>query len=229
MDPNPTVTHDAPATLPVGTTIVTWTATDASGNSASATQTVTVSDTTAPSITAPADVEVESSTPLAVNLGTPSVSDLADPNPAVSNDAPAQFPLVSTVVTWTATDGSGNSASATQTVTVTEPAPQPPAAPSNLTTTVQESGKGKNKVVTGVTLNWTDNSNNETAFVLEGCQQVTSGKGKDRVVSCDWVEIGTVGANVTSFAVNVTNDHDHFHVKAVNGIGGSGASNEASI
>lgn len=36
------VTNDAPATFPVGDTLVTWTATDAAGNSASAVQTVTV-------------------------------------------------------------------------------------------------------------------------------------------------------------------------------------------
>ena len=41
--------------FPVGQTIVTYTATDASGNTAQATQTVTVTDNTVPTITAPAD------------------------------------------------------------------------------------------------------------------------------------------------------------------------------
>jgi hypothetical protein len=124
VDPNPAVTNDAPAGFPVGTTTVTWTATDDSGNSASAIQTVTVTDTTAPTITAPANISVESSEPIAVALGAPTVSDLADPNPTVTNNAPALFPLGTTTVTWTATDTLGNSATATQTVTVT--APQPP-------------------------------------------------------------------------------------------------------
>ncbi|MBI4285039.1 MAG: PxKF domain-containing protein [Chloroflexi bacterium] len=41
VDPDPTVTNDAPGVFPLGTTVVTWTATDASGNSATATTTVT--------------------------------------------------------------------------------------------------------------------------------------------------------------------------------------------
>ncbi len=118
---NVEVTNDAPvAGFPVGETIVTWTATDASQSRVMAAQRVLISDTTAPTIQAPADVTVIQSgnlTPVAV--GVPFVTDLADPNSAVSNDAPAQgYPLGTTVVTWTATDASGNSASATQLVTV---------------------------------------------------------------------------------------------------------------
>jgi hypothetical protein len=98
---------------------VTWTATDAAGNSASATQTVTVSDTTAPTLTAPADVTVEAAgLQTVVELGAATATDSVDPDPTVTSDAPATFSLGSTVVTWTATDAAGNSASATQTVTV---------------------------------------------------------------------------------------------------------------
>ena len=43
-----TITSDAPTSYPLGTTTVTWTATDEAGNIASATQNVTVEDTTAP-------------------------------------------------------------------------------------------------------------------------------------------------------------------------------------
>ena len=41
-DPNPIITNDAPDVFAVGETIVTWTATDASGNTVSATQTITI-------------------------------------------------------------------------------------------------------------------------------------------------------------------------------------------
>ncbi|MEI6500695.1 MAG: HYR domain-containing protein, partial [Armatimonadota bacterium] len=49
-DVNPTITNDASEVFPLGTTTVTWTATDASGNKSTATQKVTVRDTTPPVI-----------------------------------------------------------------------------------------------------------------------------------------------------------------------------------
>jgi len=48
----------APDVFPVGETTVTWTVVDSSGNSASATQTVTVVDTTVPELTIPEDVMI---------------------------------------------------------------------------------------------------------------------------------------------------------------------------
>ena len=47
------------ALFPVGDTIITFTATDDAGNSASTAATVTVTDTTDPTIMAPADITVE--------------------------------------------------------------------------------------------------------------------------------------------------------------------------
>ncbi|MCP3976451.1 MAG: DUF5011 domain-containing protein, partial [bacterium] len=120
QDNNPGVSNDAPATFPLGTTIVTWTATDSSGNQATAMQSVTITDTTAPAITAPDDITIECTSPSGenVSLGTPVVTDACDNNPSVSDDAPATFPLGTTTVTWTATDASGNSAQDTQLVIV---------------------------------------------------------------------------------------------------------------
>ena len=51
-----TGTADASGTYPVGTTVVTWTATDVHGNTSTCTQNVTVSETAAPTITCAADV-----------------------------------------------------------------------------------------------------------------------------------------------------------------------------
>jgi hypothetical protein len=52
-----------PAAYPVGVTTITWTATDASGNSASAQQTITVRDVEAPSLSVPNDFTVNATSP----------------------------------------------------------------------------------------------------------------------------------------------------------------------
>ena len=115
------VTEHPPRFFVLGETTVTWTATDTSGNSASATQIVTIVDTTSPIITAPDSITAEatSADSNTVALGNPVSSDLVD-IPSISNNAPDVFPLGETTVTWTAVDESGNSASATQTVTIVD-------------------------------------------------------------------------------------------------------------
>ncbi|NHM05584.1 HYR domain-containing protein, partial [Flavobacterium celericrescens] len=89
------------------------------GNTATATQLVTVSDATLPTITAPAAVNVTTDTACtatAVVLGSAVTADNCSVA-SVSNDAPAVFALGTTTVTWTVVDGSGNTATATQLVT----------------------------------------------------------------------------------------------------------------
>jgi len=114
------VTNNAPGVYPLGTTTVTWTVTDGSGNPATGTQRVIVRDTTPPTITCPADVTVpvnSGSTANNVTLGKPVTSDNCSVA-SVANNSPAAFPLGSTTVTWSVTDGSGNTATGTQKVTV---------------------------------------------------------------------------------------------------------------
>ena len=133
-------------------------------------------------------------------------------------------------VTLTVTDDDGATDSATQTVTASAPAgPQPPAAPTNLIATVEKTGRGKEKTVTGLTLSWTDNSDNEDGFIIESCKQVSTGKGKNRSVTCSYAVNTTTGADTTTFDVNLSTDHDHFRVKAFNGQGHSDYSNEVKI
>jgi len=94
---------------------VTYEAVDDVGNVGSATRTVTVVDTTNPTLDAPPEIVTQDRTP---NLGTPIMSDLCT-TPVAHNDAPAIFPYGTTVVTWWSTDAAGNeSARDTQTVTV---------------------------------------------------------------------------------------------------------------
>src|SRR5574337_387645 len=104
----------------LGTTNVSCSATDGKGNTGSASFTIKVQDTTPPTITAPASISTTATGALTtVTLGTPTVSDLVDSNPTVTNNAPSGgFPVGTTTVTWTATDHSGNKATALQTVTI---------------------------------------------------------------------------------------------------------------
>ena len=120
-----TITNNAPVSFPVGTTVITWIATDTSGNSASITQNVIIRDTMPPQIEALRDTTFEATgvlTPLDEgDYGTPSVTDLSDVT--ITNNAPASFPLGNTVITWTATDSTGNSAVISSTVTVRDTIP----------------------------------------------------------------------------------------------------------
>ncbi|TBR07513.1 MAG: HYR domain-containing protein, partial [Candidatus Nitrosotenuis sp.] len=113
------VTSDAPEKFPLGETTVTWTATDESGNSSTATQKVTIVDTTAPKLTIPDNIIIDAvSLTTSVPVGTPVVTDLTDTAPKVTSDAPDSFQLGKTIVTWTAVDKFGNAISQTQTVEV---------------------------------------------------------------------------------------------------------------
>jgi len=134
-----TITNDAPATFPIGTTTVTWIATDANGNSSTATQLVTVTlaaDTTPPVVTAPANVTVEATgvtTP--VTLGTATVTDNVDTGLAATASPNGPFPVGTTTVTWTATDAAGNVGAATQLVTITDTTPPAITVPADVTAT----------------------------------------------------------------------------------------------
>lgn len=121
-----TVSHDVPDSgVAVGVHTVTWTAVDANDNQSQATQTVTVVDTTPPSISLePWSIQVEASAVLSlIDLGNATAMDLVDGDVAVDHDAPAAFPLGTTLVTYSAVDSRGNLATATQTVIVVDTTP----------------------------------------------------------------------------------------------------------
>lgn len=121
---NPTVTYSIPSgsLFPLGTTRVTATATNSCGT-ATCSFDVTVTDNINPTITAPANITLNANntgcTGL-VDLGVPVTNDNCSVA-SVTNNAPAVFPVGTTNVTWTVTDGSGNTATATQSVTVINP------------------------------------------------------------------------------------------------------------
>ncbi|MDC3199832.1 HYR domain-containing protein [Porticoccaceae bacterium] len=129
VDANLTITNNAPDVFPLGPTTVTFSTTDSSGLTGSATAVLTVADQTAPVITAPASIIVAatdadgaaaSDAAIAAFLSGASATDNVDESSAVTNDGLAVFPLGETEVTFSATDAAGNIGSASATVTVTD-------------------------------------------------------------------------------------------------------------
>ncbi|MBI3416214.1 MAG: HYR domain-containing protein [Verrucomicrobia bacterium] len=122
---------NAPTQFPVGTNLVTWTATDVNGNTATCAQLVVVVDTQPPAITCPPNITVaatpgqSSSNVVFTFIATDNCTIASLVSVPASGSA---FPIGTTAVTNTATDLSGNSSSCTFNVTVNAAPPvnQPP-------------------------------------------------------------------------------------------------------
>ena len=142
--------------FPTGTTVVTYTATDASGNSTTGTQSVTVNESPniPPTITAPADLTGATAVhtgPGATScgafisdatLGTPTANDNCAGVVVTRTGVPAgnNFPVGNTVITYRATDRVGNFTEATQTVTVIDDTPPVVTPPGPVTLFTQDYG-----------------------------------------------------------------------------------------
>jgi hypothetical protein len=139
----------------LGTTTVTCTATDSHGNVGTGTFDVVVEDKTPPRLNVPASISLstsdgrpllQSEPSIARFLASPQADDLVSGATAVTNDAPASFPVGATTVAFATKDAAGNKVSATSVITVvfTPGAPQlvplppdttPPADPSHVAAT----------------------------------------------------------------------------------------------
>jgi len=220
-DTSVTITNDAPAKFPLGTTMVTWVATDSGGNISKAVQKITVIDTTAPTLTAPPNVTVEAKSPdhNSVDLGLPSAYDAVGVM-SVGHDAPTYFPLGQTIVTWTAKDASGNAATAKQIVIVQDTTPPTIHAPSDIT---MEATSAANNVVDLGNATVTDNgiiqslTNNAPKTFPLGTTTVTwttkdaAGNGATATQTVKIVDITppklTPPSNVTFEATSITDNH----------------------
>ncbi len=108
----------------------------------------------------------------------------------------------------------GNSQYSNTANATTSPAPPAvPAAPTGLTATAISR--------TQINLSWVDNSGNETGFKIERCKSANC---------TNYVEVGQVGANVTTFADTglTKNTTYRYRVRAFNAGGNSGYSNAVS-
>jgi hypothetical protein len=125
------VTNDAPSLVLSGTgpKIVTWTAKDPAGQSATCTQTVTLVDTIAPLMTCPSSaflVDAGATCQATIVLGAPIVLDNCDATPSVTATTGGDpvtggihsFGVGQSIVNWLAVDKAGQTATCNQVVTV---------------------------------------------------------------------------------------------------------------
>ena len=131
-------------------------------------------------------------------------------------------------------DDQGATSTASKSLTVSEPTPPEPAAvptaPQSFSKLVQQFGRGKKKTITSVTLSWSHDSLNVDTFILEGCLEERTGKGKKRIITCNWAEmVSGISAEARSLSAPTLEANYRYRVKAVNGIGESAWSNDVKI
>jgi len=116
---SPIITY-SPHSFILGTTTVTWTATDSSGNVASTTSKITIIDTTAPVIT------ITGSNPVSITVGSGTYSDagataldlIAGSVVATSTGSVDTAVIDTYTISYTATDNFGNTSTSTRTINV---------------------------------------------------------------------------------------------------------------
>ncbi|WP_115461383.1 HYR domain-containing protein, partial [Winogradskyella aurantiaca] len=121
------VTNDAPSSFPVGTTVVTWTVEDASGNTNTCTQTVTVQDDEFPEIVVPNDIIVNSCDNN-INYAVTASDNCDGSITAITQtdgtgfapDVTNAFPIGITILSFEVTDAAGNTTTESFTVEVVD-------------------------------------------------------------------------------------------------------------
>lgn len=170
--------NDAPAEFPIGTNLVTWTATDEEGNRMECRQRVVVRDDQPPVMTLPQVVER-----LALN-GRGAISRLELEPPAVTdnhivagctNDAPVELRIGTHQVRWIATDLSGNLVAAEQVVIVRDVHPPLLECPPDRVT---EADPGRD-VATDVDLGIPQASDNDAVQSVQSDAAALYGAGRD--------------------------------------------------
>ena len=139
IDAVPVVTHVGDVSTGVNPRVIirTYRASDSLGNTNDCAQTITVQDSIAPTITCPADITITANTntcTAVVALGSPTANDNC--TFTVTSNAPAIFPVGTTLVIWTATDSAGNTTTCTQRVKVLDSTLAITASPQDTTNTL---------------------------------------------------------------------------------------------
>jgi len=163
------------ALYPVGITTITWTATDAAGNTSTpCVQTVTIIDNTPPVITCPQDITQNTDQGLCsahVTIVNPTATDNCFTTITFTGVRSDLLPLTDpypvgvTTISWTATDGSGNSSMpCIQTITIIDNVPPVITCPQDITLIATQGQCSANATITNPTA--TDNCS--TTFTFTG-------------------------------------------------------------
>jgi len=126
-----TVSATPDVTFPIttqGTTVITWTFTDASGNTSSQTQNIIIEDTLAPTPDSSILPDIEAQCEVTeADVTPPTATDNCSGTVTVTSDA--TFPIAgqgTTTITWTFEDESGNKSTQTQDVSISDILPPVP-------------------------------------------------------------------------------------------------------
>jgi len=167
-----TSTHTSGSEFSIGTTMITYTATDAAGNKATCSFTVTVNDTSAPMFSnCPTNITVSptANCKAIVNWTAPAANDNCGIPTIVANYNPgSEFNAGTTTVTYSATDAAGNKATCSFTVTVKDTTvPEFANCPSNMTISPAANCKA--------IVNWTAPSITDNCSIVNNTASHTSG------------------------------------------------------
>jgi hypothetical protein len=198
VDSSINISNNANSFFSPGVTTVTFSATDSSGNVGAASSEVTVSDQTAPVITAPGTLTVAavdatgtaaSDAAIAAWIGSAFAADNFDIAVSVGSNAPSQLPLGNTTVTFSATDAAGNPGTATAVVTVVDQTAPVVTAPADTT-------------VAAIDADGTAASNNSVATVLAAASAVDNVSTFDTglTLTNDAPDVFPLGATVVTFS-----------------------------
>ena len=186
--------HEVGAYFVVGTTTVTYTATDSVGNDSIASFVITVTDDQSPSIDGlPGDLTVSNDTDscgAVVTWSAPSAADNCEIDTLYTSHASGDyFPVGSTTVTYTAEDIHGNSTDSTFAVLVNDT--QDPVITAASDTTVECDGAGNTTALNA----WLANHGGATA--TDNCDGVSITNDYGTVVSTD--DCGMTSSSLVTF------------------------------
>jgi len=218
-DSDPTVTNNAPSLLDIGSTNITFTATDADKNSASCGSSITVEDTVPPYILCPKDIVIQcDETVEPSHTGSATANDICDSNPGISFSDEVTEGTCSNGSqikrNWTVIDDNKNSSSCMQTIDVVDT--EPPVVQCNAPNTIKPTNAPVSFIASA-----TDNCDSENppaTITTYQCKVINKGKIVDKSESC---VVNIAGNKITILNTGGVANNISWTVTAVDDCGNS--------